>query len=181
MYKYCIDFGEKDDVKRYLSNNRYKIVKIFQQERAQQITCFTAINGFHSYIVVCCGSNKSIEVFDMNAARSVRVVLDAHTRPAHAICQNEGSMFVSHPASAYDLFLTAAMTDGIKLWDLRTNRCVRRYDGHVNRSHPVGVALSPCARFIASGSEDRSVMGRVIDSNNELLFVYVVKLTGESF
>lgn len=40
-------------------------------------------------IVLCCGSNKSIEVFDMNAARSVRVVLDAHTRPAHTICQNE--------------------------------------------------------------------------------------------
>ena len=66
-------------------------------------------------------------------------------------------MFVSHPPSAYDLFLTAAVSDGIKLWDLRTNRCVRRYDGHVNRSQPVGVAISPCARFIATGSEDRSV------------------------
>lgn len=42
-------------------------------------------------IVLCCGSNKSIELFDMNAARSVRVVLDAHTRPAHTICQNEVS------------------------------------------------------------------------------------------
>ena len=42
-------------------------------------------------IVLCCGSNKSIEVFDMNAARSVRVLLDAHTRPAHTICQNEVS------------------------------------------------------------------------------------------
>ena len=27
----------------------------------------------------------------MNVARSVRVVLDAHTRPAHTICQNEVS------------------------------------------------------------------------------------------
>ena len=66
-------------------------------------------------------------------------------------------MFVSHPPNAYDLFLTAAVADGIKLWDLRTNRCVRRYDGHVNRSQPIGVAISPCARFIATGSEDRSV------------------------
>lgn len=70
---------------------------------------------------------------------------------------SQGSMFVSHPPNAYDLFLTAAVGDGIKLWDLRTNRCVRRYDGHVNRSQPVGVAISPCARFIATGSEDRSV------------------------
>ena len=69
----------------------------------------------------------------------------------------QGSMFVSHPPSAYDLFLTAAVTDGIKLWDLRTNRCVRRYDGHVNRSQPVGLDISPCARYIATGSEDRSV------------------------
>lgn len=71
-------------------------------------------------------------------------------------------MFVSHPPSAYDLFLTAAVTDGIKLWDLRTYRCVRRYDGHVNRSQPVGLAISPCARFIATGSEDRSVSGPII-------------------
>jgi len=156
MYKYHIDAGQKDDVKRYQTNNKYKLVKIFHQERAQQITCFSAINGFHSYIVLCCGSNKSIQVFDMNAARTVRVVLDAHSRPAHTIHQNEGSMFVSHPPNAYDLFLTAAVSDGIKLWDLRTNRCVRRYDGHVNRSQPVGVAISPCARFIATGSEDRS-------------------------
>ena len=69
----------------------------------------------------------------------------------------QGSMFVSHPSSAYDLFLTAAVADGIKLWDLRTNRCVRRYDGHVNRSQPVGLDISPCARYIATGSEDRSV------------------------
>ena len=40
-------------------------------------------------IVLCCGSNKSIQVFDMNAARTVRVILDSHTRPAHTICQNE--------------------------------------------------------------------------------------------
>jgi len=175
MYKYHIDVGQKDDVKRYQTNNKYKLVKIFHQERAQQITCFSAINGFHSYIVLCCGSNKSIEVFDMNAARSVRVVLDAHTRPAHSICQNEGSMFVSHPPSAYDLFLTAAVADGIKLWDLRTNRCARRYDGHVNRSQPVGLAISPCARFIATGSEDRSAYLYDIRGNT-----YCHRLTGHT-
>ena len=29
----------------------------------------------------------------------------------------------------------------------------------MNRSHPVGVAFSPCSRYIAAGSEDRSVSG----------------------
>ena len=34
----------------------------------------------------------------------------------------QGSRGVSHPAHTYNLFLTAAPVDGIKLWDLRTNR-----------------------------------------------------------
>ncbi|EDO32062.1 predicted protein, partial [Nematostella vectensis] len=141
---------------KYQSNNKYKLVTMTQLERAQNITCFSCVNSFHSYIVFCCGSNKSIEVIDMNAGRVVRVILDAHTRLVHSICQNQGSAFAAHPTEAYDLFLTAAVTDGIKLWDLRTNKCVRRYEGHVNRSHPVGLAFSPCARYIATGSEDRS-------------------------
>lgn len=34
----------------------------------------------------------------------------------------QGSKFVSHPPNVYDLFLTAAVSDGIKLWDMRTSR-----------------------------------------------------------
>ena len=37
------------------------------------------------------------------------------------------------------------------------SRCVRRYEGHLNRVHPCGIALSPCGRFIATGAEDKSV------------------------
>ena len=32
----------------------------------------------------------------------------------------EGAAGVAHPARAYDLFLTAALADGCKLWDLRS-------------------------------------------------------------
>ncbi|XP_078000774.1 WD repeat-containing protein 27-like [Glandiceps talaboti] len=156
MYKYHLDDKPRDDIKRYLTNNRYKLVKTLQMDRAQQLTALSSVNGFHSYIILCAGSNKSMEVFDMNTAQSVRILPDVHTRPVHTICQNEGSTYVSHPANAYDLFLTAAATDGIKLWDLRTNRCVRRYDGHMNRVHSCGLAFSPCAKYIATGSEDRT-------------------------
>ena len=34
----------------------------------------------------------------------------------------QGSAYVTHPSEAYDLFLTSAIADGIKLWDLRTDR-----------------------------------------------------------
>lgn len=40
------------------------------------------------------------------------------------VCHAQGSRFVSHPLSAYDLYLTAAVTDGVKLWDLRADRWV---------------------------------------------------------
>lgn len=36
-------------------------------------------------------------------------------------------------------------------------RCVRRYETHLNRCHPCSSAISPCGRFIASGSEDNCV------------------------
>ncbi|XP_035688084.1 WD repeat-containing protein 27-like [Branchiostoma floridae] len=155
MFKYHLD-PTKDDIKRYQPKSRYKLVKTFTMEKTQHITALSAVNGFYSYIVLCAGSNKSMEVFDMNVARSIRTIPDAHTRPVHAFCQNKGSPFVSHPSSAYDLFLTSALTDGIKLWDLRTNRCVRRYEGHLNRAYPCGLTMSPCARFIATGAEDKS-------------------------
>lgn len=58
---------------------------------------------------------------------------------------------------ACDVFATAAADiDGgtIKLWDVRSQASVRRFSGHRNGSYPVGVAFSPCMRFVAAGSED---------------------------
>ncbi|KAI7804122.1 putative WD repeat-containing protein 27 [Triplophysa rosa] len=42
------------------------------------------------------------------------------------------------------------------MWDLRSARCVRRYESHVNRCHQCTATFSPCGRFIATGSEDHS-------------------------
>lgn len=36
-------------------------------------------------------------------------------------------------------------------------RCVCRFTSHVNQSHLISAAISPCARFIATGSEDKTV------------------------
>jgi hypothetical protein len=66
-------------------------------------------------MVIAAGSDKSIEVFDMNQAKSCLTIPEAHSqRSIHQIVQN-GSEF-NH---SYDLFLTCALGDGIKLWDLR--------------------------------------------------------------
>ncbi|GAB5572062.1 WD repeat-containing protein 27 isoform X14 [Prionailurus iriomotensis] len=67
----------------------------------------------------------------------------------------EGSSFTTQQYQVYNLFATTAIGDGIKLWDLRTLRCERRFEGHPNHGYPCGIAFSPCGRYVASGAEDR--------------------------
>eukprot|EP00727_Mastigamoeba_balamuthi_P007641 m51a1_g3498 hypothetical protein (2478) ;mRNA; f:817008-829256 len=57
---------------------------------------------------------------------------------------------------SYNMFATIAIDGSAKLWDLRSVSCVRRFEGHSNRVHKVGVALSPCLRFVATGSENNA-------------------------
>ena len=42
----------------------------------------------------------------------------------------QGSSAVSHPETGYDLFITAALSDGVRMWDLRSSgqECVQKYD-----------------------------------------------------
>ena len=77
----------------------------------------------------------------MNVGRCVRVINEVHSRHPHVIEQNkvntqtlcqyhihyycvdvQGSKYTTLPSGAHDLFLTSAVSDGIKLWDLRTCR-----------------------------------------------------------
>ena len=104
-------------------------------------------------IVLTGGSDKSIEIFDMNQAKSCLFIPDAHTRNFHQIYQNESE----HNQSSYDLFLTNAVSDGIKLWDLRIAQCVNKFDYHLNRCLPIKVSMSPDSNYIVAGAEDRSV------------------------
>ncbi len=47
---------------------------------AQSITCLSAINSFYSYLVIVGGTDKSIEVFDMNTSQSCLAIHEAHSR-----------------------------------------------------------------------------------------------------
>ncbi|KAM6407345.1 LOW QUALITY PROTEIN: WD repeat-containing protein 27 [Pluvialis apricaria] len=145
----------KDDLKRYKQRSVCKLVQKFPMASTMEITSLSAVNDFYSYIVLTAGSNRALEVFDLNAGCSTAVITEAHTRSVHQICQNKGSSFSTQQPEAYNLFMTTAAGDGIKLWDLRTLRCERRFEGHSSRCYPCGIAVSPCGRFIASGSDDK--------------------------
>uniref|UniRef100_A0A8C2SXD1 WD repeat domain 27 n=1 Tax=Coturnix japonica TaxID=93934 RepID=A0A8C2SXD1_COTJA len=145
----------KDDLRRYKRKSICKLVETFPMASTMEITSLSAVNDFYSYIVLTAGSNRALEVFDLNAGRSTAVIPEAHTRAVHQICQNKGSAFSTQKPEDYNLFMTTAVGDGIKLWDLRTLKCERRFEGHSSRSYPCGIAVSPCGKFIASGSDDK--------------------------
>ncbi|XP_062376051.1 WD repeat-containing protein 27 isoform X2 [Sardina pilchardus] len=144
----------RDDIKRYEQKSFSRLVKSFSSKSGTDITAMSAINDFFSYIVLSCGADRSIQVFDLNVGSVAMEIPESHSRAAHHITQNKGSTYCSQSQDAYNLFVTSAITDGMKLWDLRTSRCVRKYEGHVNRCHQCTAAFSPCGRFIATGSED---------------------------
>ncbi|NXD02316.1 WDR27 protein, partial [Certhia familiaris] len=112
----------KDDLKRYKQRSVCKLVQKFPMTSTMEITSLSAVNEFYSYIVLTAGSNRALEVFDLNAGCSTAVIKEAHIRSVHQICQNKGSSFSTQQPEAYNLFLTTASGDGIKLWDLRTLR-----------------------------------------------------------
>lgn len=154
LMRYYLD-DCKDELKRYKQNSICKPVQTLHMKSALEITGLSAVNDFYSYIVLAAGSNRDVEIFDLNVGTSIATIPDAHPRAAHQICQNTGSAFSTQPPEAYNLFVTMAIGDCLKLWDIRTLRCVRRFEGHLNRYQSCGVAISPCGRFIACGSEDR--------------------------
>ncbi|NXL18886.1 WDR27 protein, partial [Setophaga kirtlandii] len=112
----------KDDLKRYKQRSVCKLVQKFPMTSAMEITSLSAVNEFYSYIVLTAGSNRALEVFDLNAGCSAAVIQESHVRSVHQICQNKGSSYSTQQPEAYNVFLTTAAGDGIKLWDLRTLR-----------------------------------------------------------
>ena len=79
----------------------------------------------------------------MNTAQAVRTIYDPHDRVVNCIalnkvtkasreslighlCSMQGSVSTALPNEAYDLFLSSAVGSGVKLWDIRTDRFVRR-------------------------------------------------------
>uniref|UniRef100_W5NHC9 WD repeat domain 27 n=1 Tax=Lepisosteus oculatus TaxID=7918 RepID=W5NHC9_LEPOC len=121
LYLYHLDTSQ-DDIKRYKQKSLCKLVEKFQMTTGTEITSVSAVNDFFSCILLHILFHHLKEEFDLNVGRRAACIPDAHTRAVHHIAQNKGSMFSTQEPDAYNLFLTSSVTDGIKLWDLRTLR-----------------------------------------------------------
>lgn len=148
--------GKKNDIQIEDNKSRKKKVAEWAFNDMQSVTSLACVNGsFLSSLVIAAGSDRSLRILDAAVGRTVRVISEAHTRAAHSVVLPRASCFVSHGSNLYDLLLSSAPNSTIHLWDIRADNCVMRFSEHVNRVHPIGMAFSPCMRYVATGSEDR--------------------------
>lgn len=54
-----------------------------------------------------------------------------------------------------------ATDNSVKLWDLRVLSAIGSFSTHVNRREFINCAYSPCLKYLAIASEDKSV--RIVD------------------
>ncbi|XP_014771610.1 WD repeat-containing protein 27 [Octopus bimaculoides] len=152
LYKYHLD-STKEDMQRYITKSKYKSVGTYQTD-GNCITDLTAINSFYSYVVLCCTTNRSVSVYDMNVGQIIQLITNVHPTVPYCLAMNSGSSYLSLPPNAYDLVLTTALTDSVKLWDLRSGQCVRKLEQHCNRAYTCRAVFSPCGQYVLAGSED---------------------------
>jgi len=145
----------RSSIKKAGGSRNQEMVASWNFIDACEILDFAAINSFASNLAVVSRSDSTISVFDVANEKEVAVCCNGN-RAAHTIALPDSA--VSAGQSQTDMFLSSSKEDGgtIKLWDLRTASMVRSFVGHENRTHKVGMSLSPCMRFIATGSEDCS-------------------------
>ncbi|KAG6613471.1 uncharacterized protein IUM83_04470 [Phytophthora cinnamomi] len=151
---------KKNDAEVLENRSRKKRVAQWSFDDMQSVTSLACVNGaFLSSVAVLAGSDRSLRVLDVGAGgggRTVRVVRDAHSRAAHTVALPRPTCYASHPSNFYDLLLSSAPDSTTHLWDIRADNCVMRFCEHVNRVQALGVAFSPCMRYVATGSEDRA-------------------------
>ncbi|GBG27462.1 WD repeat-containing protein 27 [Hondaea fermentalgiana] len=124
---------------------------------AKSVNGFAAMNAFHSHLVLLSRSDGSVAAIDVAADRILRVSRGLSRAP-HTITLPTHALHAAHPPGAFDMFVTSSTADGgtLQMWDLRQREAVQTLQGHQNRVHTVGTSISPCMRYIATGSEDNS-------------------------
>lgn len=150
LYSYELVKPDFSSIKPGFNPNRYKLVGNFSEPQAHSVTSYTCANNYKSIIFIQSASDKSLHLWDVNTNQVFNSFSDAHSRWIHHITLAD---YKFAPSTFENLFLTAAVTDGIKAWDIRNSKPIMHLTGHVNRALPIQCAFSPCGRYVGTGSE----------------------------
>ncbi|KAJ3037450.1 WD repeat-containing protein 27 [Rhizophlyctis rosea] len=150
-FNYQIEKPEPGSVKPQLNRNRKTLISTFEAG-SQHITSLACTNAYESHLAVYATSDKRVGVWDAAHGRDVWSVKEAQGRAVHCVAVAD---YKDPPQAFHWVFATSAVMDSIRCWDLRVgDRAVLQLNGHVNRHASVGCALSPCGRYVVTGSED---------------------------
>lgn len=176
MYAYELDdLNEVNDLNRLPSRGRYELVHQWELP-CQSITTISCLNAIQSPIILVATSDKKLYVLDSVQGKISLVEDTGHDRPVHniALPQPSAHVALSSITPEYNLFATSAIDNVISIWDIRSPQVIMRYSNHVNRRELLGCSISPCLRYLATGSEDNSC--RILDFRNTSNELY--RLTG---
>ncbi|KAJ2784206.1 hypothetical protein H4R18_001261 [Coemansia javaensis] len=149
---WSLDFSHADPT-RLCSGSDDGKVKIWSTNRRASVmtiegkanVCCVRFNPLHGNILSFGSADHNVHCFDLRSPKQPLCVLRGHRK-----------------AVSYTRFLTpdeviSASTDSsLKLWNMRTQECIRTYTGHTNEKNFVGLTISG-GDWIACGSENNTM------------------------
>ncbi|KAJ1667395.1 hypothetical protein IW140_000892 [Coemansia sp. RSA 1813] len=149
---WSVDFSQVDPT-RLCSGSDDGKVKIWTTNRQASVmtiegkanVCCVRFSPTHSNIMSFGSADHNVHCFDLRSPNQPLCVLRGHRKAVSY------TRFLSP-----DEIVSASTDSSLKLWNLRTQECVRSFTGHTNEKNFVGLTTSG-SEWIACGSENNTM------------------------
>ncbi|KAJ2234699.1 hypothetical protein IWW45_003206 [Coemansia sp. RSA 485] len=149
---WSVDFSHVDPT-RLCSGSDDGKVKIWTTNRRASVmtiegkanVCCVRFNPLHGNILSFGSADHNVHCFDLRSPKQPLCVLRGHRKAVSY------TRFLSP-----DEIVSASTDSSLKLWNLRTQECVRTFVGHTNEKNFVGLTTS-AGEWIACGSENNTM------------------------
>lgn len=149
---WSVDFSQVDPT-RLCSGSDDGKVKIWTTNRRSSVltiegkanVCCVRFNPLHSNILSFGSADHNIHCFDLRSPKQPLCVLKGHRKAVSY------TRFLSP-----DEIISASTDSSLKLWNMKTQECVRTFTGHSNEKNFVGLTTSG-SEWIACGSENNTM------------------------
>ncbi|KAJ2346762.1 hypothetical protein IWW50_005555, partial [Coemansia erecta] len=128
-------------VKVWTTNRRSSVMTI----EGKANVCCVRFNPLHGNILSFGSADHNVHCFDLRSPKQPLCVLRGHRKAVSY------TRFLNP-----DEIISASTDSSLKLWNMRTQECVRTYTGHSNEKNFVGLTTSG-GEWIACGSENNTM------------------------
>lgn len=148
----------QDEIRTYSNTNGtfslYKSIRV--ASHPFKVVASSVSNEFYSSMAIIASSNRSLYLYDINTHQRMLAYPSLESL-AYSIHQCPASHYNYASISDYNLFITSSLKSCINVWDLRYDKKLFNFRMHKNTLMPLSSKISPCGRYIATGSEDKAV------------------------